>query len=491
MEQYTIKYSYKDVPTIRRFSESDTFLRAITGPFGSGKSSGCVIECINRAASQNPGQDGIRKARIAVIRNTYSQLKDTTIKTFHDWIPPHYFGQYNQTAHDYFITGIPAPDGGPMHIEVLFRALDRPDHIRNLLSLELTFAWFNEVREIARMIWDAMQGRVGRFPAVRDGGCKWKGIFADTNPPDTDHWFYRLFEKENTRNLDGTPMTEIFHQPSGRSRDAENLTNLEKDYYEKLMLGKSNDFIRVYVDGEYGFVSDGKPVYPNWSPVYHVAPTILEPVKALPIVIAFDFALHPACVIIQQIPNGPRLNVLDAWTGMDITVRRFLHEIVLPQLNSKYMGMEWYITGDPSGAKRQDTDERTAFLELKDNGLPAIPARSNTYTARLPAVDSWLTKSWFDTDEKTGQKVQKSAFQVSPHCETLIRGFNGAYMMRRISVLGHDRWIDKPEKTLESHEHDALQYACMLLETGLKVRRTLNQRGIAGFEPAPPTAAWT
>ena len=417
----------------------------------SGKSSACVIECINRAEAQVPGRDGIRRVRIAVVRNTYQQLTDTTIATFLKWIPPHYFGQYNQTAHNYFITKIPAQDGGPMQIEVLFRALDRPDNVRNLLSLELTFAWFNEVREIARMIWDAMDGRVGRFPPIDDGGCTWKGMFADTNPPDTDHWFYRVFEKEKPRYLDGTPKTEIFHQPSGLSRDAENIPNLEKGYYENLMLGKSNDFIRVYVEGEYGFVSDGKPVYPNWSPAHHVAPRIIEVIRHLPIVIGFDFARYPACVVIQQIPSGPRLNVLDAWTGVDITVPRFLQEIVLPQLNSKYMGMEWYITGDPSGVKRNDSNERNAFLDLKNNGLSAIPARSNQYGARLPAVDSWLTKPYFETDEKTGVKTQKSAFQVSPNCENLIKGFNGAYMMSRILVVGHESYKDQPEKTIESH----------------------------------------
>jgi hypothetical protein len=33
-------------------------------------------------------------------------------------------------------------------IELLFRALDRPDHIRNLLSLDLTGAWVNEAQEV-------------------------------------------------------------------------------------------------------------------------------------------------------------------------------------------------------------------------------------------------------------------------------------------------------------------------------------------------------
>jgi len=285
-------------------------------------------------------------------------------------------------------------------------------------------------------------------------------------------------------------MTDIFHQPSGRSPEAENLANLPKDYYTKMATGKSLDFIRVYIDGEYGFVSDGKPVYPNWNPIVHIAPEIIKPIKALPLIIGFDFALHPACVILQQVPKGPRLNVLDEWVGQDITVRRFLQEIVLPQLNSKYMGMEWYVTGDPSGTKRQDTDERNAFLELRDNGLPAIPARSNTLMARLPAVDNWLTQWYQDEDPETHEKKTKASFQVSPNCKTLIRGFNGGYRMRRLMVVGQERFMDKPEKSLESHPHDALQYACMLLETGIRVKRTVSRQHHEPQAP-PPKGAWT
>jgi hypothetical protein len=42
-------YSYDSVPTIKRFSLSRAFIRGLMGPFGSGKSSGCVIELVKLA----------------------------------------------------------------------------------------------------------------------------------------------------------------------------------------------------------------------------------------------------------------------------------------------------------------------------------------------------------------------------------------------------------------------------------------------------------
>ena len=45
-------YSYASVPTIKRFSDSRSFIRGLMGPFGSGKSSGCVIELVKWAKRQ-------------------------------------------------------------------------------------------------------------------------------------------------------------------------------------------------------------------------------------------------------------------------------------------------------------------------------------------------------------------------------------------------------------------------------------------------------
>jgi hypothetical protein len=184
-----IRYSYANVPTLKRFSDSRKFIRGLMGPFGSGKSSGCAIEIVKWGARQNL-HNGKRRARFAVIRNTYPQLRDTTIRTFMDWVPDGVFGKYTKSDHSFLIDGL-APD---LEIEILFRALDRPEHVSNLLSLELTGAWVNEAREIPSAVIKALKGRVGRFPKVMEGGCVDPGIILDTNPPDDDSWWYKLFE---------------------------------------------------------------------------------------------------------------------------------------------------------------------------------------------------------------------------------------------------------------------------------------------------------
>src|SRR4051812_37061293 len=127
-----IRYSYAHVPTIREFAASNARVRGLMGPFRSGKSSGCVVEIVRRALAQRPGPDGIRRTRWLVVRNTYGQLADTTIPTVQMWLPPAHFGKHYVSELRYVVRGFEKTE-----FEILFRALDKPDHVANLLSLEV------------------------------------------------------------------------------------------------------------------------------------------------------------------------------------------------------------------------------------------------------------------------------------------------------------------------------------------------------------------
>ena len=128
--------TYTAPATLSRFLDSDAFVRCVIGPVGSGKSSVSVMEILIRAAAQAKGPDGKRRTRFAVIRNTYSQLRDTTRKTFEEWIPSE-LGTWNEQSFSFTI------QKGDIDCEVLFRALDRPEDVKKLLSLELTGAYIN------------------------------------------------------------------------------------------------------------------------------------------------------------------------------------------------------------------------------------------------------------------------------------------------------------------------------------------------------------
>lgn len=476
-------YDYSDAPTIRKFNECEKFFRLLQGPFGSGKSSGCVAEIIDRGVTQKPDSEGVRRTRWAVVRSTYPQLNDTTIKTFFDWLPPEHFGNYKSTTHEYTIDKIRLDDGTRVVIEILFRALDKPEHVRNLLSMELTGAWLNESREIPRIIIEAIEGRVGRYPSVENGGCTWYGVICDTNPPDTDSWQYHFFEEKVPNSIELQSKYEIFKQPSGRSDQAENLRYLPPNYYKTMAIGKDPEFVKVYIDGEYGYVRDGKPVFENYSDFLHCAESDIEPIKGIPIILSFDFGMNQAAVI-SQLTVKSRFNVIREFYEEGIGLRRFLLDIIKPYMMNMYRGMEVVVTGDPMGVRRMDTDERSCFDELRMQGFPVTPAHSNSWLPRFNAVDVFLTKLI----------EGKPAFQLSPSCQMLRKGFLGEYKLKKFrGTYNHEKYSEVPMKNDFSHLQDALQYGCMMADRGLMVTRGyMGSRYEAPRRSARPTlSAWT
>ena len=436
-----MEYSSKHVPTIRKFWNADSFQRMLLGAFGSGKSSGCVQEIVRRACNQLPNNMGVRRTRWAIIRNSYPQLRDTTIRTVLDWYPTPDWGRYSEMNHNYSMQWM-LEDDTTVECELLFRALDRPDQVSNLLSLELTGAWVNEAREVPRQIWDALQGRVGRFPSFREEGSTWFGVIGDSNPPDDDHWIYRMFEEERPDNA------AIFKQPSGRSEEAENLPNLPPDYYKNLAAGKGDDFIKVYIDGEYGFVKEGKPVFPEYTDQVHCKE--FEVVKGLPIYRGWDFGLSPACVFTQLMPNG-QWRIFDEVIATRMGARA-MGEQVIQHTNVTYP--DTLIDGDygdPAGRTPGEADEKTCFQILQGQGID-IEAGEQNVERRLDAVRSRFNR----------MVDGAPSILIHPRAKTIRKAFRGGYKYRRLQVSG-ERYTDKPDKDAFSHPMDALQYVATRL----------------------------
>lgn len=434
-------------PVARAFMLSDAFFRGLMGPFGSGKSTACIMEILRRAKEQRINVDGKRKTRWAVIRNTYPELRTTTIKSWHQWVPAH-LGRWVDT-------GPPTHHivEGDLDMEVLFIALDRPDDIAKLLSMELTGAWVNEAREVPKAVMDGLTGRVGRYPSVLMGGCSWSGIIADTNPPDQDHWWYKLAEEVHPEGW------AFFKQPGGRDPGAENVEHLPAKYYERQIAGKDEDWVKVYVDGQYGFVRDGKPVYPEYRDSLHCQQFDL--VAGWPIYVGIDFGLTPAAVFGQRSPMGQWRWHSELVTE-DMGAKRFA-ELLRQAMHERYPGFHFAaITGDPAGEGRAQTDETTPFQILRAANIQANPAPTNDFTKRRESVVACLSRL---IDGQPG-------LMIHPQCVQLRKGMAGGYNYKRIQVSGEERYRDVPDKGMYSHVCEAGQY--MLVGAG--EARTLVKR---------------
>lgn len=460
----SLEIDYTPHATGAKFMMSDKRMRTLMGCVGSGKSVTCCFEVVRRASQQEPNARGIRRSRAAVVRETARQLQDTTIKTFLDWFPPGECGRYMRTTKTYFFSV------GDVECEIMFRALDDADDVANLNSLELTFAWFNECRDIHPDIVDAMSKRVGRFPSKKDGGPTWFGMWGDTNPPTMDTWWY--YQMEHINPEDGVSYNDngwdCFKQPSGRSALAENIENLPEGYYD--IQGRSEEYIRVYIDGEYGLSSAGQPVYKYFRPDYHMASTMLQPIGGgvRPLIIGLDLGLTPAAVMGQLDARG-RAIILDEAVSFDMGVQRFMRTMVKPLIMERFAGLPVLVVVDPAGRQRAQTDERSAIDIIKNEGFTVIPASTNNITPRINAVDDYLMRQ-VDGD---------AAFLMDPRCMMLKAAMMGGYRFKK------DGAIDKASK--HSHVAEALQYLMLHIAGGGQASLVATRRPIV----QAPAQGWT
>jgi hypothetical protein len=435
---------YNPPPSVVPFLTADKFANFVVGPVGSTKTTSSLIKISYEAKRVKAGPDGVRRSRVAVIRNTRQMLWDTTIPDFLKWYPDGEAGILEKTNSRFTLKF------DDVECEILFRGLDDANDVRRLLSLQLTFGVMDEFREINPDIYNALTGRLGRYPdktmngvgACDDQGKQIHKVWGATNPPDMDTFWEKLLS-EPPHNM------HVTIQPSGLSQEADWVQYLPDGYYENLCEGKSDDWIDVYVHGEFGRSLSGQPVFRAFDRDTHVAAQTLNHIKLQthPLIIGMDFGLTPACTINQVDAQGRLLTFADL-TSDGMGILRFSREKLKPMLANRFPGMNVLIIGDPAGSQRAQTDERSVFDILKQEGFRVLPAKSNSVVARINAVDKFLTRS---VDGKPGHLID-------PSCTHLIAALRGGY---RYKIRTNGEVDDKPEKNSHSHIADAHQYACL------------------------------
>ena len=360
-------------------------------------------------------------------------------------------------------------DAAGIDCEVIFLALDTPQSVRKLLSLEITGAWCNEARELPKAVVDGLTHRVGRYPTKADGGPTWYGIWMDTNPPDNDHWWHTLSEKEPIKgdfpwtfhrqpggvlpvtkdDLPENPEANGFIFSGGKwwmvNPNAENRNNLPPGYYQQLLGGKNADWIRCYAQGMYTFVQEGRPVWPEYDDEMMSADLEADPYYSIQI--GVDFGLTPAAVFGQRTAGGA-WRILEELVTFDMGLERFGQEL-LGKIAEKYSKHEILIWGDPAGNKRDEIYEVTAFDHLRSIGFKAQPTDSNAFQVRREAGASPMTRLISG----------KPALMVDKKCLRLRKSLSGGYFFKRQSLgAGQERFKDTPVKNDHSHVGDAFGY---------------------------------
>lgn len=465
-----MEINYQATKTAAEFHASNAYVRLMMGPVGCGKSVADCAEVFRRAYEQEPGDDGIRRSRWGIVRNTYPELKSTTIKTWQEWFPENIFGKIKWDSPISHRLHLPNFD-----LEVIFLALDSELDVKKLMSFEFTGIYINELQYVHPKIFEKCQERVNRYPAKRSGArITWTGVIADTNPPSTRHWIYQLFEKDKPSNfeifkfvpalkiVDTTPSDSVYAISRDKTiyvpnLEADYVNNLEAafSYYLNQVPGKTDEEIKVSILGEYGVFISGKPVHPEYTDKIHYANKKLIGNPEIEIGLGWDFGLTPACAIVQFTPEGQFVILDELWSehkGLD----GFVEDEVLPFLNRHY---PWWKDNhisrhDPAGQVGAQTDMQTCQQILKKHGIHSLPAASsNAPTARRNGLKYHLRRL---VDGKPG-------LLLSNTCQQIREGLMGHFQYAPIQTSeGHEtRYHEKPLKNMHSHICEAAEYIGM------------------------------
>jgi hypothetical protein len=457
---------YTPVPSIAPFFTSEKFISLAVGCVGSTKTTAGILKILYHASRMAPCTDGIRRSRCVWVRNTREQLRDTSIPDFLKWFPDGQAGLFAKTEYKYILRI------SDIECEVLFRGLDDTNDVRRLLSLQVSFAVFDEFREINKDIFEVMQGRLGRYPdgmmvphkpqwgldekgnpvhgCVTDDGKPNYRVWGMSNPPDFDTYWEALLTNppENTH---------VTIQPSGMSEEADWVHLLPANYYENLMQGKTEEYIDVYIHAKFGKSLAGQPVYKSsFTREFHVAKESLIPVESpdYPIIIGVDFGRTPSAIFKQRDPRG-RVLTLSEITSTNMGIETFITLKLLPHIANKYPGHTFVCAPDPAGFMKQQLNEVTLVDALKNAGFTCVKPPTNKPEYRIQAVERLL-----------GRQIEgKAMYLVDPGCTTLIRGFISGY---RYKLKRNGELEDAPEKNSFSHAHDANQYADLIIDMNVR-----------------------
>lgn len=368
---------------------------AYVGALGSGKSWALCRAAIGLALTY-PGM------RILIGRHHSTDLRDTTKVTFFELIT-----ELEDKIREQYEPEMRSqvPPVGEMHKAdndfefsngsvILFRSLDEAE--KKYKSLNIAAVGIDEASEVKL---DAIQMLMSRrrqmgYPLL---------LFVVSNPTGFTHWLYKWFVKERNPNY------HLF-----QTNSFENKANLPPTYIEELSRKYSPDWIKRYVEGEWGGLKDGIPIYAGgFDPKIHVAEATFY--KGNPVWVGVDFGYASPAVVWCHPDRSMRCQVVREWTPKELDTYK-LCEGILKRNGVWFPGATFQYFCGHDGKQRSPSSEKTGIQIMSDSGM--YPSwRYHHIESGFTVIRNMLRIR----DDGTANLV------VDPSVDITIEGFLGEY----------------------------------------------------------------
>jgi hypothetical protein len=226
------------------------------------------------------------------------------------------------------------------------------------------------------------------------------------------------------------------------------------------MYGADSDWVKRYVDAEFGDDPSGAAVFKNtFRPSFHlVEDAKVQVIPGYPLIIGQDFGRNPWSLICQPDHMG-RLLVHEEVPAINVGLEKHINEGLRPRLFvDRYLGMKMAMVGDPAGVAKDTIAEESSFDALQRLGFPAFPAPTNDIDPRLRAVEALL-----------GRQIGGGPCLVinKDRCPKLARAMAGGYRFTKMKTGALRAIPNKDDPDGFSHIVDCLQYVCLVVHGNL------------------------
>jgi hypothetical protein len=430
------------------------------GGFGAGKTKCGIWEVID-LAMRMPGN------RILIARDTMGDLRDTTMAMFFDECPSEFIYTYRRASQTVVMVN---------GTEVLFRSFramasaPRNQNESKIKGLNLGAFYVDEGNEITKNQFLLLQGR------LRHDAVKVHRGWLTTNPPNKDHWIYEMFEGEKA---DKTK----YHAIHASSREnphlpADFVTNLEKEY--------PASWVKKFVDGDYGFMTTGDPVYENFRELDdNGKPWNCRATKFTARYGAvhryWDFGYHRPAVVWAQVCPNLVWKIHKEYMGHHVYIQDFAPKVINIS-TTMFRGATFIDFCDPAGHQINDKskNEKTTIKLLEED-----------FNIRMTCRFSMIKEGIDIVQKKLNTVIEgEPAFQINKEeCPILVAGFQGGYARERVTDGRGMTNSDPIKDGFFEHPHDALRYGGVNVfgsPSGGKTREVhIGNPGWMGHQHAP------
>jgi len=417
-----IDIDYEPLDKQKAFHQSDAKYRLYIGAWRAGKTYAGCWEAYK--------QSFLYKKNCGVIfRRDFTDLRDTTMKTFFEIVPSEDIVSYNKSEHHVVLR-----NGSEIYFKYLKEGV-------KLGSLNLGWFFIDEAEQVSEEIFTYLHGRL----SLKNASCRGWMV---SNPPNTDHWLYKRFVQEK---VDGYEVFFASTYDNAKYLPADYISSLEK---------LPESWKKKYLYGSFGFTPDGTPFYSGFKETYHAQDfSSYAPDR---IIRGWDYGWHhPACVLTTFDAKG-RWVILKEIMGDKTTIETF-GEYVKLKCKEWYPDCKDYVDyGDPAGTQKSDKSEKTSAEVLSSMGI-FVSSKASTYRERKEIIERKLSTLIEGVP----------AIVVDKDCKIIIDGFLGGYHypVRKQGQSFNSSVVEVPYKdSFYEHLMNAIEYIAVNNFTGAETK---------------------